>query len=360
MLFGYVRDTVRDAGKHGKRLACILTILAVVLFTCGSNLSDALNLADYTPWFSVSTANVMAVAFFLIFFLQGDYRRGKVIPAFLIALVYLICVGKRHLIPVMPCKFLLQIFIVILSLWGLRRAFRGESFSWIKTLRPAARDGGAWLLFLAALSLPAVFLYEDGVLLYIGRGCLSTLISFGGGDAYLAVAAGMFVTAGLVSRADFYNKIVATANAFPGSILCKVLSGIGYFVGYRATGSVAVGLLVALSGFAASVATSGFTFCTVACIYERFERLQLFQTMREVIRPIISGLLITVAVSFFSECLDIGSAARWPDLCAPLLCLALTLLCALFVKKFGHKPLRMVLLCAVISILVCNGFALLV
>lgn len=355
VLFCYVRATEQEAAAAGRRIPCILTSLAVALLTCGGNLSDALYL-DRTPLFSISTANVMAVAFFLIFFLRGSCHKGNVIPAFAIAIVYVLCVGKRHLIPVMPFKYLLQLTMTALAVWGLAAEFRKERFAAAGTVKPTLKESGVWLVFLAALALPAIFLYEDGIWVYIGKGCLSTLISFGGGDAYLAVAAGMFVSAGIISRADFYNKVVATANAFPGSILCKVLSGVGYFAGYRATGSIAVGLLTALAGFAASVATSGFTFSIVACVYERFEKIQLFHIIREVIRPIISGLLITVAISFFSECMEVGSAARWPDLCAPLLCLLLAGGSALFAKKFGHRPLWMVILCALVSILACNGF----
>lgn len=357
VLYCYVHSTIQEASQSGKRISCLLTTLTVVALTAGGNLCDALDV-DWTPIFSISTANVMAVAFFLIFFLRGNYHRSNVIPAFAVAVAYVLSVGKYHLIPVMPFKYLLQLAMAIMAAWGLFSEFRREQLTASGSLVPTLKETGSWILFLALLALPALFAYDNGLLLYVGKGCLSTLISFGGGDAYLAVATGMFVSAGIISRADFYNKVVATANAFPGSILCKVLSGVGYFAGYRATGSIAVGLLVALAGFAASVATSGFTFSVVACIYERFEQIRLFHIIRAVIRPIISGLLITVAISFFTECMNIGASARWPDLCAPLLCLVLALGCALFTHRWGHRPLRMVLLCAGISILVCNAFEL--
>lgn len=355
VLCGYVRSAVTDAAKNGKRTACLLTALAVAVFTGGSELTDVLAI-DWTPVFSVSTANIMAVSFFLIFFLRGRYHARTVVPAFAIAFAYLLCVGKRHLIPVMPTKYILQLAIIVLSAWSLYQEFHSQELSLLDALKDISRETAAWLAFLLFLALPALFLYEDGFWVFLGKGCLSTLISFGGGDAYLAVAGGMFVTAGIITRADFYNKVVATANACPGSILCKVLSGIGYFAGYRATGSVAVGLLVALVGFAASVATSGVTFAVVDSIYERFAALELLHIIKEVIRPIISGLLITVAISFFGSCMDVGDSARWPDLCAPLLCVLLAVGCALYHRKFGHRPLRMVTLCAVISILACNAF----
>lgn len=106
------------------------------------------------------------------------------------------------------------------------------------------------------------------------------------------------------------------------------------------------------------MATSGFTFSVVACIYERFEQIRLFHLIRDIIRPIISGLLITVAISFFTECMNVGASARCPTCAAPLLCLVLAVGCALFTRFWGHRPLRMVLLCAAVSILACNAFEL--
>ncbi|MEI3279984.1 MAG: hypothetical protein V8R46_04070 [Eubacterium ramulus] len=60
---------------------------------------------------------------------------------------------------------------------------------------------------------------------------ISAVISFGGGDAYLAVANGMFVNTGMIGYDDFYSKIASVANGLPGSILCKILAGVGYIFG---------------------------------------------------------------------------------------------------------------------------------
>lgn len=74
----------------------------------------------------------------------------------------------------------------------------------------------------------------------------------------------------------FTVNVVAVANALPGSILCKILTGIAYDVGYNLNGSVIEGFLVALSGFACSVAASGAIFELVFCVYEKYESLQIF------------------------------------------------------------------------------------
>ena len=136
-------------------------------------------------------------------------------------------------------------------------------------------------------------------------------MSFGGGDAYLSVAQGLFVEGGVINNADFYGNVVSVANALPGSILCKILTGIAYDVGYNLNGSIIEGLFVALSGFACSVAASGAIFELVFCVYEKYESLQIFAVVKHFIRPIISGLLLTVAVSLYTSgiCGQIQEAA---------------------------------------------------
>ena len=60
---------------------------------------------------------------------------------------------------------------------------------------------------------------------------LSSITSFGGGEAYIAVADGYFVQPGYVDAGTFYTQLVPIANALPGPILVKVAAGIGYLTG---------------------------------------------------------------------------------------------------------------------------------
>ena len=124
-------------------------------------------------------------------------------------------------------------------------------------------------------------------------------MSFGGGDAYLSIAQGMFVETDLISHSDFYGNIVTVANALPGSILCKILTGVGYYLGYGLNQSVWDGISMALCGFVCSVASSGAIYTLVWAIYEKYENLRIFATIKHFIRPIISGLLINVALSLY-------------------------------------------------------------
>lgn len=157
-----------------------------------------------------------------------------------------------------------------------------------------------------------------GIAVY-GKGLLSTILSFGGGDAYLAIANGMFVSTDMVSYGDFYYKIAASANALPGSILCKVLAGAGYVIGYGTEKSMMTGFAVALCGFACSVVASGGTISAVMYIYEKFENLDIFQMIKIYIRPIVAGLLLSVAASMLYQNMGIATENNWPLL--PMLAL---------------------------------------
>lgn len=75
--------------------------------------------------------------------------------------------------------------------------------------------------------LPSLILFGNSSKL-ITNGFISSLISFGGGDSYLAIAEGMFIDTNIISSDIFYGQIVPVVNVVPGSILCKTLSLIGF------------------------------------------------------------------------------------------------------------------------------------
>ena len=154
-----------------------------------------------------------------------------------------------------------------------------------------------WLAFAIILTVPAILILGDGMS-YILKGFASSFMSFGGGDAYLSVADGLFVNTGMVNESDFYGILVPIANVLPGSILLKILTGIGYLIGAEQSG-VQAGIAGALAGFAISVAASGMVFGVVYWIFRTFENVSFFQLVSKWIRPIISGLLLGVMVTMF-------------------------------------------------------------
>lgn len=173
-------------------------------------------------------------------------------------------------------------------------------------LRAIGKTVVVWVTFLVVLSAPALAVSaacgtSPAFLDYLWHGCLSALMSFGGGDAYLAIADGLFVEAGFVSAEVFYGDIVAVANILPGSILCKALTGIGYVYGASVTASAIGGLAYALAGFAVSIGMSCGCFAVIYHLYDALSDFRSMKTISHYIGPIISGLLMTVILTLLLQ-----------------------------------------------------------
>ena len=351
LLARYVLGTLKQSAGQRERKICLSVILAVFLLCAENNVNQLLGISR-TPVFGVSSVQILAAAFFVILFTKGQlHEKKRTLPALAVSLAYFLSVGKAHLLS-QKLALPLALLMAALALSGLFRSVReagdsadtpehgtqsgsGAAAAVSRSLdpeRPAPRRGlqkhqkeqflprrarsakrqekGGfpgkellrsillWFLFVLILSFPAILLTRE-TFSFIGMGFLSSVMSFGGGDAYLSVAQGLFVESGMVSHADFFGNIVTVANALPGSILCKVLTGVGYCLGRGLHGSAAEGVLMALCGFSCSVAASGSIYIAVWAVHQKFENLRIFRTIRRFIRPIVSGLLVNVALSLF-------------------------------------------------------------
>ena len=345
-LLAYSLGTVCQAVNKREGQLYGLIILGVFLLSGEKSIYQLFGL-DIKPIFALSTIQVLGAAFFVILFTKGHVRcLRRSIPAAIITVCYLLCAGNAHIIPVSAKPFILAV-MAVLSILGL-----------VQSIVESPHKEAFWLLFVVILSIPAMFLTAKA-LKFIGMGCLSSIMSFGGGDAYLSVAQGLFVEGGVINNADFYGNVVAVANALPGSILCKILTGIAYDVGYNLNGSVIEGFLVALSGFACSVAASGAIFELVFCVYEKYESLQIFSVVKHFIRPIISGLLLTVAVSLYTSGIrgQVQTGSGHPALVITLIVIAVNLV-LMWLQRRGKNIhlIWKIVISAGISFAGCNLF----
>lgn len=180
--------------------------------------------------------------------------------------------------------------------------------------RAVARATAAWIVVaLVGVGL-FVALHPQGAQLG-GLLAASSVSSFGGGEAYVGVADGFFVQAGLSDRTLFYTQLVPIANTLPGPILVKVAAGIGYLAGLPAGPTVAWVLAAA-----ASLATIGA--CSAVALpvlgtYERMKNHPIVVNIGHYILPVICGLLISVCATMFHVSADVGETAGVPAL--PLL-----------------------------------------
>lgn len=353
-LIKYCTGTLQQAKDKSEMILYLIIMMGVFLLSGEASIYRILGLS-ITPIFGISTIQILGAAFFVILFTKGQPRdKKRAIPALFIALLYFLCAGEAHIIPEMLQPFLVGLMI-LLSIIGMvqtlmdssqKRAFAGKALT-ISLI--------CWGLFTVILSFPAI-ISLPGVARYIGDGFLSSVLSFGGGDAYLSVAQGMFVDSGMIGYHDFYQNIVSVANALPGSILCKILSGCGYVLGYQQSGSVTLGLFMAVCGFACSVAASGAIVIVVRMIYDKYENLRIFAVVKHFIRPIISGLLLNVALSLYlSGILEIAGGGLSMTTLSIITLLIIILVFAIEQKKDIHLLWKIVL-AAVISSVGCNLF----
>ena len=346
LLMAYVLKTLaamQQAGTRVFRTMC-LAMAAVFLLSSEANLYALLGFSA-KPIFNLSVLAILGLSFFLIVYLGSGISRAKAVAAGLLTAAFLL--SGSHL-PALAAPVIHDASILIMAGLGLRglvKSFRmgGESVDGMKLLKDMLREAFVWLAFALALCLPALAMVQ-GSSAYIGEGFLSSLLSFGGGDAYLTIADGLFVQGGTVAGADFYGQLVPVANALPGSILCKILTGIGYLAGFR-MGGMGAGLTLSLAGFAVSVAASGLIFGIIARLLRTFHDVPVFRQISLWVRPIISGLLLNVALSMLRTNLETGAGLLLPECIVLGMSVALAALC-LYLLCARHKAMTMPMLAA--------------
>ena len=353
----YATGTVEQAKNRKEGILYLFIILAVFILSGEKNIYELLGLS-ITPIFAISTIQILGTAFFVILFTKGEPRNMKrTIPAIIIAGGYFLCVGKAHLIPISVKPLFMYVMFALAVAGGVQSIRESANQKQFPT-KKLAKSVVSWLIFTVILSIPAIYLSRE-MIRFIGTGFLSSVMSFGGGDAYLSVAQGLFVDSGSISYHEFYGNIVSVANALPGSILCKILTGVGYVIGYDMNRSVLEGLMVALCGFACSVAASGAIVVLVRAVYDKYENLRIFAVVKHFIRPIISGLLLNVAISLYLSGIAVQAQA---NLTAGMLCimtLVIILLNLWLTKKKDVMLIWKIILSAGISFVACNAFMML-
>ena len=177
---------------------------------------------------------------------------------------------------------------------------------------------------------------EAATLSFFSLILVSTVSSFGGGEAYVGVADGFFVATGLVESTLFYGQIVPVANALPGPILVKIASGIAYGVGVEA-GSVITGTVFAIAAFLITVGGSSSLALLLLAGYDRARNSLFVRNISTFILPVICGLLAATSLSLLHASAGIADNAGVPAIAAIVGSLALAMLVPL-VHRVGRVP----------------------
>lgn len=355
LLTEYAIKTLCEARQEsvGRWKRALVILIGVFVLSCGKQVYAILGLSG-KPLVCLSTLQVLGMAFFGILYTHCKFTWKHIIVSVVVLGIYLLSISS-----ILPYNNYVgigvRILMTALALVGLYRSVTETQSDVRLSAKPLAKEMTAWTLMLVVLSIPALIL-NGQTLLYLGRGLVSSIMSFGGGDAYLSVADGMFVNTEMIQGASFYGHLVPLANLLPGSILCKILTGVGYLLGYEQGGSsVVTGLATALAGFACSVAASGGVFCAIYYVYERFSALNVFRLISRWIRPIISGLLLTVLCSMVLQNIKAGTTLGihmpW-ILIITMIIYGLDMLVLLIWKK---KNGFLIVLSVMLSLLLCHG-----
>lgn len=312
------------------------------------------------------TAFIMCLLTQYILDTLRTYRtsRFRVFLWFVMAGVFVVTGGATVLkifrvtgIPVIKLSTIDVLLVTILGsiVYSLIWKRPGKKKKKIKKLdmKPIVGRTAIWLVFLLVMSLPAVFFVSYHAVTFDLHGLASSLLSFGGGDAYLTIADGLFVP-DFIEENEFYSHLVLLVNVLPGSILCKTLSGIGYAYGEGVSGSMWGGFAVSLAGFVCSVAASCAIFHIIYYAYEWLEKINIFIILKKVIRVIVSGLLMTVMAGLIKSGIDMNSNPSLPWYTVLVMIFALYGLNMLLFHKGKCKNITLILISLVLSMGACN------
>ncbi len=353
LLTEYIRGTFEQYKARPKAMwKALLICIAVFLLTAGKNLYRIFQI-DATPIFSISTIDMLAIAFFGILVTDCKFTWQNLLPAGIVSAIYLLCIGKAGVIDNAIVTWTIRAVMIVLSVYTLKKS-RGKKTKKPKTvLWPLVKETIAWILFALICSLPAIICAGGETLLFVVKGLFSSLISFGGGDAYLTIADGLFVP-DYISETTFYNNLVLLVNVLPGSILCKTLSGVGFAYGVTTSGSQMVGFTMALAGFVCSVAASCGVFGVIYHLYEYLESVDVFINIKKSIKVIVSGMLMTVMSGLIQSCMTIGENATYPWYTILIMVFVIYGLDVFLYRKAKCKNIILIGMSLVLSMGICN------
>ena len=275
--------------------------MAISLFVvCGKNLYQLLGISK-TPVFSLSAFNALMLFFFCIIFMENNRHKnvGFVAIMVIISTLFAVTHGKGNYIDNNYIMYALDAIMIMISLAGIVDDMKNSGMK-IKIYKNFFKELYIWIVFLVICSMPAL-INNANIVEFIGKGIISAFMSFGGGDAYLTIADGLFVDTNMVTESQFYGHIVSVVNVLPGSILCKTLCGVGYYLGINISGSIVTGVLFAIVGFACSIAASCGFYMTIYHLYNNLSSLRIISRISECIRPIIAGFLINISLSLCNQ-----------------------------------------------------------
>ena len=298
--------------RSGKRSTAAAICAGAFLATCGSELRQlgalvGLPVGQSVPLLDISTIELMIVTFFVLMILDRIRTRVQAVLVALEAGAFVLLSGKTAQTLHLETARWIVIGAMAVTLLAFLLRSKGHQKQRVK-LSPAVMAAA-----LAFILLPIAFMAvvavgcRDGAVLSFGKDVmLSTMVSFGGGEAYVSVADGFFVQTGIVSAEEFYTQLVAVANALPGPILVKIAAGTGFLFGKSC---LAGSWLMAAVSALLSIGVCGGVAIVVSGVYEAYQDSSLIKNLSMYILPVIGGMLLSTSCAMFAESAKTVAAA---------------------------------------------------
>ncbi len=362
LLLIYILKVIKTGEKEGIKNYYIMICISAFILTGGkeirhlmsSFLGQDLGKLNFII-FDISTINLMIISFFMILFVGLIRTKSAMIIGTTISVTFAFINGKNGLIANggIIAKILMVAMAILACYAIIKDAKSGEKKekSKFKISKQAYISIGLFIAIPVVLFILLMLLSPSGENMgtFAGDVAISTVTSFGGGEAYVSVADGIFVQSGMVDAGDFYNKVVAISNALPGPILVKIAAGVGFILGGSLSG-VLYGWLLAI--FAMSVAVGACCIISIVVLlgYDALKDSRALMMVKQFILPVVCGMLISTSLSMMIEGIKVTAGLGISGFAAlPIMVLAIATL--YFVHKRYHLS-DLVLLCgsAVISL----------
>lgn len=328
----------------------LLTVLLMVLLS----VSDS----SIIRYFSYAAVGISTfIVFLLLSYVVRTVKSGT------LAINLLLCFGALALIRrlhVSTIQLMLIAFTgILLKSWLDAACSKREKPTKPVTGRRIRIPKGIWFTVLAFLAIPValsalIFVFCSVPVTFfefVSDIALSTITSFGGGEAYVSIADGFFVESGLISAESFYNQLVPVANALPGPILVKLTAGMGYLYG-NASGGMLLGLLLAAVSASLSIGCCTSVAVLLSSVYDSVKDSLYIKNLQRYILPIICGMLLSTSGSLLRESLKItGEKGIGKLLSLAAMLIAVVILYVLH-KKYKTPDIVFLSGCAVLSFIV--------
>lgn len=350
LLAGYLKGTIQKVPEKSRYLH--IMVMCIVFFITGmKNIYKIMGIHKEVP-VSLSTSQVFAVVFFFMIYTGKKKSKVNMMVVDIICLFYIFSGSNMMTTEIKYLHFGISLVMFVLGTREFGKSIMAEK----DIIRDRLLKNVQWtsvvkgLLISMIVIIPAVFVTKESIP-FMGKGILSSWMSFGGGDAYLTVADGLFIDEKMISEDLFYGYLVPIVNVLPGSILCKVLSGIGYMIGYHASQNILAGCVVAIAGFFCGIFASCSVFGIVENIYEILDELPVFCKIKRWIRTVVSGLMLSVISSLIYQ--NVRLQRNYGYRYLTVITMGIFMMDS-FMQKSGIESKKIVMLSVSLAFVICN------